>query len=77
MVRESSDVEAIGRRIWNNRVIEHDIGEAVIKCMGRKSTCIIVFAEENNSEVLGVTALENLGLEVDLIAKQLRELKQY
>ena len=72
------DIETIGRRKFKtieNRVIERDIGEAVIECMGRRATCIIVFAEESDNEVLGVTALENLGLEVDPITKQLREVE--
>lgn len=57
------------------RVIERDIGEAVIECLGRKATCIVVFAEERDHEVLGVTALENLGLELDPVTRQLREVE--
>ncbi|MET1160371.1 MAG: clan AA aspartic protease [Thermoprotei archaeon] len=60
-------------RTIEGRVIEREIGEAVIECLGKRATCIVVFAEENDHEVLGVTALENLGLEVDPITKQLRE----
>ena len=45
----------------------------VVECLGRKATCIMVFAEEKDHEVLGVTALENLSLEVDPVTKQLRE----
>lgn len=63
----------MGRRRFRtieNRVIERDTGEVVIKCMGKKATCIIVFAGESDNEVLGATALENLSLEVDPTTKQ-------
>ncbi len=62
-------------RTIENRVIERDIGEAVIECLGRRATTIIVFAEESDNEVLGLHALEGLGLEVDPVTKQLREVE--
>ena len=43
--------------------------------MLRKHTIIIVFTEEGNVEVLGVYALEGLGLEVDPATKKLRKSK--
>jgi len=43
--------------------------------MLRKHTTIIVFTEEGNVEVLGVYALEGLGLEVDPATKELRKSK--
>jgi len=66
----------MGRRRFKtieNRIIEREIGEAVIECLGERATCIVVFAEENDVEVLGVTALENLALEVDPVTKQLKK----
>lgn len=60
-------------RTIEGRVIERDIGEAVIECLGEKATRIIVFAEEEDSEVLGVDALKGLRLEVDPVARQLRK----
>ena len=30
-------------------------GKAIIKCLGRKATCVVVFADEKDHEVLGVT----------------------
>ena len=55
------------------KLIEREIGEAPIECKGEKATTIIVFAEEGDVEVLGVYALEGLGLEVDPATKELRK----
>ncbi len=73
---EGLDVKPMGRRRFRTiegRLIERDIGEVVIECLGEKATCIVVFAEEEDVEVLGVTALENLALEVDPVTRQLRK----
>jgi len=60
-------------RTIEGKIIERDIGEAIIECLGEKATCIVVFAEDEDVEVLGVTALENLALEVDPMTRQLRK----
>lgn len=60
-------------RTIDNRVIERQIGEAIIECLGRRATSIIVFAENTDAEVLGLHALEGLGLEVDPVNKRLKE----
>jgi len=74
---EKLGVKPMGRRRFRTiegRIIERYIGEAaVIECLGEKATCIVVFAEEDDVEVLGVTALENLALELDSITKQLKK----
>ncbi|RLE99656.1 MAG: hypothetical protein DRJ63_04670 [Thermoprotei archaeon] len=59
----------------NNKVIERDIGEAVVECLGKRATTVVVFAEESDHEVLGLHALEGLGLEVDPVSRQLREIE--
>ena len=69
-------IKPMGKRKFRaieGRVIEREIGEVVIECLGEKATCIVVFTEEGDFEVLGVTALENLALEVDPITKQLKK----
>ncbi|WP_245534168.1 hypothetical protein [Thermofilum pendens] len=71
-------IEPTGRRVFGTiggRVVEREIGEAVIGCMGERATCIVVFAREGDAEVLGVTALENLALEVDPTTKQFRRVE--
>ncbi len=62
-------------RIIKGEIIEREIGEAIIECMGEKATRIIVFAENGDMEVLGVDTLEGLGLEVDPITRQLRKVE--
>ncbi len=60
------------------RVIERDIGEAVIECLGERATTIVVFAEDaedKDAEVLGVYSLEGLRLEIDPVTKQLRKIE--
>ncbi len=47
------------------RSLERSVGEAIIEYNGESAHCIVVFAQENDVNVMGVTALENLGLEVD------------
>jgi len=59
-------------RTVEGKLIEREVGEAVVECMGEGATTIIVFAEEGDVEVLGVHALEDLGLEVDPAARELR-----
>ncbi|MGB9760353.1 MAG: hypothetical protein ACPLZG_11045 [Thermoproteota archaeon] len=69
-------IKSMGRRGFrsiDNRIIERDIGEAIIECLGRRATTVVVFAEEKDNEVLGLHALEGLGLEVDPITRKLRE----
>ena len=41
--------------------------------MGRRGGITVIFGEEDDLAVLGVTALEALGLEVDPIKNTLRE----
>lgn len=45
----------------------------IVECLGRRATTVVVFALERDSEVLGLHALEGLGLEVDPVTRQLRE----
>ena len=61
------NVRAIGRRkfkLANNRVVERDVGLMGIEVEGRFTHTIVVFGEED-VYLLGVTTLEELGLEVD------------
>jgi predicted aspartyl protease len=69
-------VKGTGRRLFRtigNRAIEREVGEAMVECLGRRATTIVVFAEERDNEVLGLHALEGLGLEVDPVTRELRE----
>jgi len=57
----------------DGRVLERKVGEVLIEYMNEKATRMVVFADKGDAEVLGVDALEGLGLEVDPITKQLRK----
>jgi len=62
-------------RTIEGRIVERDIGEVVIECLGERATRIVVFAEDEDDEVLGVDALEGLRLEVDPVTRQLRKIE--
>jgi len=68
-------VRPSGTRRFRNiegRTVEREVGEAVIECLGERATRVVVFAERDDVEVMGVEALEGLGLEVDPVTRQLR-----
>ena len=73
---ERLGIEPMSKRMFRTiegKLIEREIGEAVIECLNRRATTIVVFAEEKDYEVLGLHALEGLGLEVDPVTRQLKE----
>jgi clan AA aspartic protease len=57
----------------DGRLLERKVGEALIEYMNEKATRMVVFADKGDTEVLGVDALEGLGLEVDPLTKQLKK----
>ena len=56
----------------DGRRIERAVGEAVFVFNGERGTCKVVFGVEDDAAVLGLTALETLGLEVDPTSGTLR-----
>jgi len=52
--------------------VEREVEEAVIECLGERATRVVVFAGRDDVKVVGVEALEGLGLEVDPVTRQLR-----
>jgi len=57
----------------DGRLLERKVGEVLMEYMNEKATRMVVFADRGDAEVLGVDALEGLGLEVDPITKKLRK----
>src|SRR5438309_7499309 len=51
------------------------VGEALIEAFGERATTIVVFAEKNDARVLGVHALEGLGLQLDPTANKLKKVR--
>jgi len=76
IILERLNVEAKTARKFktiDGRLLERKVGEVLIEYMGERATRMVVFADKGDAEVLGVDALEGLGLEVDPITKQLRK----
>jgi predicted aspartyl protease len=73
---KSLELKPTSRRVFKTiegRLVEREIGEAIIECGGERATTIIVFGEEGDAEVLGIYALEGLGLEVDPTTRGLKK----
>jgi predicted aspartyl protease len=65
--RRVRQFEMVGRR-----VVVREVGVVTIVYEGCKGDVEVVFAEKGDAEVLGVTALETLGLEVDPVTGKLK-----
>ncbi|MGC9152879.1 MAG: hypothetical protein ACP5GY_04000 [Vulcanisaeta sp.] len=65
-----------GRFLTFSSYVERDVGGAIIEVMGRRGAVTVIFSEERDINVLGVTALETLGFEVDPIKGTLKETEQ-
>ncbi len=55
----------------DGRVLEREIGFAMIFASGRASPTIVVFAGAGDMVLLGALALEGLNLRVDIVTKEL------
>jgi clan AA aspartic protease len=60
-------------RTIDGRTLKRDVGEVLMECANERSTSMVVFADAGDANVLGVHALEGLGLEVDPLSKELRK----
>ncbi len=59
-------------RLANGETIERDVGGAFFGWNGYTSIAPVVFAEPGDASLLGVTALEAMGLEVDPTTQRLK-----
>jgi predicted aspartyl protease len=57
----------------DGRTLKREVGEALMEIVNERATTMVVFAEKGDANVLGVHALESLGLEVDPVSKELRK----
>lgn len=55
----------------DGRVLEREVGFAMIYAAGRSSPTIVVFAREKDLTLLGAYGLEGLNLRVDLVRREL------
>ena len=58
----------------NGEVVAYELGFARIAFMGQETVSQIIFGPEGVEPILGVVALENLGVVVDPVTKQLKRL---
>jgi clan AA aspartic protease len=74
-ILEELGVKPVERRRFKafGGYVERDLGEVGIELMGRRRTITVIFGETDDTTVLGVTALESFGLEVDPVRGTLKE----
>jgi len=72
---EELGVKPIERRRFRTfgGYVERDISEVGIEIMGRRRTVTVIMGEDEDQTILGVTALESFGLEVDPVKGTLKE----
>lgn len=74
-ILESLGIKPIGKRrlrVYGGQVIERQVGAALVKYGDVQAGVTVLFAEEKDVAVLGATALEALGYQVDPVTKQLK-----
>ncbi|WP_238375108.1 aspartyl protease [Vulcanisaeta thermophila] len=78
-ILEGLGIKPLGRRRFRvfGGYVEHDIGEAGLMIMSERRTVPVIFGEAGDPVVIGVTALEIFGLEVDVVRGILREAELY
>jgi predicted aspartyl protease len=62
-------------RVYGGGVIERDVGGAAVEYGERRAVVPIVFGEPKDIPVLGATALESLGYQVDPVSKMLKPIE--
>ena len=74
-IHEELGIKPVERRRFKafREYVERDLGEVGIELMGRRRTITAIFGETDDTTVLGVTALELFGLEVDPVRGTLKE----
>jgi predicted aspartyl protease len=55
----------------DGRVLERDVGFALIYAAGRSAPTVVVFADEGDMTLLGAHGIEGLNVRVDLARKEL------
>ena len=61
----------------SNQKLKREVGTAYIEVEGKRWLTSIIFGEEGDVEVLGVTTLEQLGLQVDPVSGTVKPLPLY
>lgn len=72
---EELQIIPVGRRtlrLFGGQTVEREIGATLINYEKAYAGITVIFAEEKDTPVLGATALEALGYQVDPVTKQLK-----
>jgi len=64
-------------RTADDRTVERPIADGPIECEGVRGIVRLAFARPGDANVLGVTALDTLGFEVDPVRRVLRRVDRY
>jgi predicted aspartyl protease len=59
-------------RVYGGGVVERDVGGTALEYGDRRAVVPIVFGEPEDTPVLGATALEALGYQIDPVSKRLK-----
>ncbi len=73
-------IEPHGRRSFtlaSGEKIQREVGGALYKLNGILGYAGVIFGEEGDQSLLGVTALEEMGLEVDPVTRKLKSTELY
>ena len=74
---EIESVEKMEFHSTSNEKLVREVGVSVIEVMGRRWLTNVIFGEEGDNEVLGVTTLEQLGLQIDPVKQEISPLPLY
>jgi predicted aspartyl protease len=61
----------------NNQKLTREVGVAIVEFMKRRWLTNVIFGNEGDNEVLGVTTLEQLGLHVEPVKKEIKPMPLY
>jgi predicted aspartyl protease len=67
-----SPIDREGLRVYGGATVERDAGWALVEYGGKRRVVPVMFGEGGDAPVLGATALEALGYQVDPVTKRLR-----
>jgi len=74
-ILEELQIKPVGKRTlraFGGQIVERKIGATLINYKKVYAGITVIFAEEKDTPVLGATALEALGYQVDPVTKQLK-----
>ena len=74
---EKAGIAVEGKEVYelaNGQPIEYSYGFARVSFMGSETVCQVIFGPENTECILGIVALENVGIGVDPVSKTLKKM---